>query len=148
VKTTVTTGSRLLLGLIFFVFGLNGFLQFLPAPALPESAMGFIGGLASSGYFFPVLKGTEVVAGLLLLTGVAAPLALVVLAPITLQIFLFHSILTPGLQNSVLPLVMIALHIASATAFWSLYRPLFKVRSTADEQEAARERLESIGRIA
>ena len=110
--------------------------------------MGFIGGLASSGYFFPVLKGTEVVAGLLLLTGVAAPLALVVLAPITLQIFLFHSILTPGLQNSVLPLVMIALHIASATAFWSLYRPLFKVRSTADEQEAARERLESIGRIA
>jgi Na+/H+-translocating membrane pyrophosphatase len=85
--------------------------------------------LASAGYFFPVLKATEVVAGLLLLTGIAAPVALVVLAPITLQIFLFHAALTPGLQNSVLPLVMIALHLVSATGFWAQYKPLFAKRS-------------------
>ena len=88
----VTTISRYLLGLIFFVFGLNGFLQFLPAPPLPESALAFIGGLASAPYFFPVLKGTEVITGLLLLTGIAAPVALVILAPISLQIFLFGSL--------------------------------------------------------
>lgn len=124
-KAKTTTIARIILGLIFFIFGLNGFFNFLPSPALPESAMGFIGGLASSGYFFPVLKGTEVLMGLLLITGVAAPLALVVLAPITIHILLFHAILTPGLSNSALPLVMVLLHIVSAVAYWKNFKPLF-----------------------
>ena len=119
-------GARVLLGIIYFVFGLNGFLQFLPMPPLPESAGSFLGALVATGYFFPVLKGTEVIMGGLLLAGLAAPLALVVLAPITLQIFLFHSILTPGLQNVVLPVVMIALHVIAAMGYWNLYAPLFK----------------------
>jgi putative oxidoreductase len=124
-KTKVYVGSRYLLGVIYLVFGLNGFLQFLPMPPLPEGAMAFMGGLAGSGYFFPFLKGTEVIGGALLLSGFAAPLALVVLAPITLNIFLFHFFLTPGFQNSVLPLVMIALNILAAMSYWHLYRPLF-----------------------
>lgn len=121
----IQTIARYLLGLIFFVFGLNGFLQFLPQPPLPESAMAFMGGLASTGYFFPVLKATEVIAGVLLLSGFAAPLALVILAPISIQIFLFHAILTPGLANLVLPLAIVALHVTAATAYWGIYRPLF-----------------------
>lgn len=128
------TASRIFLGLIYFVFGLNGFLQFLPQPPLPESAMGYIGGLASAGYFFPILKATEVIAGLLLLTGFATPVALVILAPITLQIFLFHSILTPGISNVVLPILMIGLHGASASAYWHLYRPLFLRHSLASSK--------------
>ncbi len=124
-KNKVYVGSRLLLGLIYVVFGLNGFLQFLPMPPLPEAAASFMGGLASSGYFFPFLKGTEVLFGALLLVGYAAPLALVVLAPITLNIFLFHWFLTPGIQNSVMPLVMIALNVLAAMSYWKLYRPLF-----------------------
>jgi putative oxidoreductase len=124
-KSKVYLGSRLLLGVIYFVFGLNGFLQFLPMPPLPEGAMSFMGGLASSGYFFPFLKGTEVVAGLLLLTGFAAPLALIILAPITLNIFLFHFFLTPGIQNSVFPIVLIALQLLAAGAYWHIYSPLF-----------------------
>ncbi len=125
----IATPAQLLLGLIYTVFGLNGFLHFLPQPEVPQAAGVFLGGLASAGYFFPVLKATEVAAGLLLLTGFAAPVALVVLAPITLQIFLFHAVLTPGLQNSALPLVMIALHLVAATAFWAQYKPLFAKRS-------------------
>ena len=140
-KNKVATGSRLLLGLIFFVFGLNGFLNFLPQPPLPESAMGFIGGVASAPYFFPVLKGTEVISGLLLLTGFAAPLALVVLAPISIQIFLFHAFLTPGIGNSVLPIAILALHITAATAYWAIYKPLFQAQratnSTAYGERAA-----------
>ncbi len=124
-KSKVYVGSRYVLGLIYLVFGLNGFLQFLPMPPLPEGAMAFMGGLAGSGYFFPFLKGTEVIAGALLLAGFAAPLALVILAPITLNIFLFHLFLTPGLQNSVLPIIMIALNILAAMSYWHLYRPLF-----------------------
>jgi putative oxidoreductase len=124
-KSKVYLGSRLLLGVIYFVFGLNGFLQFLPMPPLPEAAMSFMGGLASGGYFFPFLKGTEVIAGLLLITGFAAPLALVILAPITLNIFLFHFFLTPGIQNSALPIFMVALQLLAAMAYWNLFSPLF-----------------------
>jgi uncharacterized membrane protein YphA (DoxX/SURF4 family) len=124
-STKIQTGSRYLLGVLFFVFGLNGFLQFLPQPPLPESAMGFLGGLMSAKYFFPFLKGTEVLAGLLLLTGQAVPVALIVLAPITLNILLFHSFLTPGLENVVMPLVMVVLHVTAAARYSNVYKPLF-----------------------
>lgn len=90
------TAARLLLGLIFFVFGLNGFLHFLPMPP-PEGVAGtFMGGLAATGYFFPLLKGTEVLAGLLLLGNRFVPLALIVLAPIVVQIAAFHLFLAPA----------------------------------------------------
>lgn len=125
-KTKIALASRYLLGLIYFVFGLNGFLNFIPAPTeMPAAAMAFAGALGATGYFFPFLKGTEVLMGLLLLAGFAVPLALVVLAPITLNIFLFHFILTPGIENSIVPVAMIALHILAATGYWHLYRPLF-----------------------
>jgi len=124
-KQKVFAGARIFLGLIYFVFGLNGFLQFIPQPPMPESVVPFMTGLMSTGYFFPVLKATEVIGGLLLLTGFAAPLGLILLAPITVQIFLFHWVMTPGIENSLMPIVMIALHVTAAVAYWNLYRPLF-----------------------
>ena len=57
---------RYLLGLIFLIFGLNGFLQFLPMPEMSGAAGAYMGGLAGSGYFFPLLKGLEVVSAVLL----------------------------------------------------------------------------------
>lgn len=123
----ISTAARLLLGLIYLVFGLNGFLNFLPMkiPPMPEAATAFMTGMMKAGYFFPLLKGTEVVGGALLLSGFAAPLALVVLAPITLHIFLFHACLTPGIQQLILPVAMGVLHFVGACGFWHLYRPLF-----------------------
>jgi len=92
-----TLAARILLGLIFFVFGLNGFLNFIPAPAeMPEKVMTFMNGIMATGYFLPFLKGTETICGLLLLVGAFVPLALVVLAPIVLNIFLFHAFLEPS----------------------------------------------------
>jgi putative oxidoreductase len=122
----VTLGARVLLGLIYFVFGLNGFLNFIPVPPMPETVAHFMGALANTGYFFPVLKATETICGLLLLTGIFAPVALVVLAPITLQIFLFHLFMTPEPQNSVLPVVMIILHVLAMLRYKNVYRPLFR----------------------
>ncbi|MBI3543088.1 MAG: DoxX family protein [Deltaproteobacteria bacterium] len=88
--------ARILLGLIFFVFGLNGFLNFIPVPPMPEKTKAFMDALMATGYFIPVLKGTEVTCGLLLLVGAFVPLALVVLAPIVIQIFLFHAFIQPN----------------------------------------------------
>ena len=107
--------ARLLLGLMFFVFGLNGFLNFLPAPPMPDKAGAFIGGLLASGYFFPFLKGTEVLCGLLLLVGAFVPLALIVLAPIVINIFLFHAFLAP----SGLPVPIVIGVLLSYLAFFS-----------------------------
>ena len=107
--------ARILLGLIFFVFGLNGFLNFIPTPPMPERVAAFMSGLMASGYFFPFLKGTEVVCGLLLLSGAFVPLALVVLAPIIINIFMFHAFLAP----SGLPLAIFIGLLESYLAFFA-----------------------------
>lgn len=83
-------GLRILLGLIFTIFGLNGFFMFLPMPAPSPEAGAFFGALVATKYFFPVLKTIEICCGLLLLSGYFVPLAITILAPITIHIFLFH----------------------------------------------------------
>lgn len=120
--------SKYILGLIYFVFGLNGFLNFIPAPPPPDNVAAFMTGLMSSGYFFPFLKGTETICGLLLLSGFFVPLSLIILAPITIQIFLFHAVMTPGISNLIMPIVMIALHILAARNYWHFYKPLVKAK--------------------
>lgn len=95
-KAKLVLISRILLGLIFFVFGLNGFLQFIPMPPIPEPAGAFLGALAQSGYFFPFLKTVEVLCGLAFLWGCFVPLALVVIAPVIVNIALFHLFLDPS----------------------------------------------------
>lgn len=120
--------SKYILGLIYFIFGLNGFLNFIPAPPPAENIVPFMTGLMSTGYFFPFLKGTEVICGALLLSGFFVPLALIILAPITIQIFLFHAVMTPGLQFIVLPLVMVVLHVLAARGYWSVFKPLLRAK--------------------
>ncbi|MEO9484247.1 MAG: DoxX family membrane protein [Ekhidna sp.] len=90
------TVVRYLMGLIFLVFGLNGFLNFLPPPPMEGDLVTFMGGLMASGYFFPLLKATEVLAGVLLLSGFYVPLAIAVLGPITLNIFFVHASMEPS----------------------------------------------------
>ena len=87
---------RILLGLVFFIFGLNGFLGFIPMPEHNEAGGAFLGALAATGYMFPVIKGTEVVSGLMLLANRFVPLALVLLAPVIINIVAFHTLLEPG----------------------------------------------------
>ena len=114
---------RILLGLIFFVFGLNGFFHFLPQPSMGEEAAKFMVGLASSGYFFPFLKTLETISGALLLAGIYVPLALIILSPIVVNIFLFHIFLDPnGLPIAiVLVLFMIFLGYTYREYFKSLF---------------------------
>lgn len=90
------TVVRYLMGLIFVVFGLNGFLNFIPTPPMEGDLGTFMGGLVASGYFFPLLKSTEIIAGALLLSGFYVPLAIAVLGPITLNIFFTHAAMEPS----------------------------------------------------
>lgn len=120
------TISRYLLGLIFFVFGGAGLFNLIPPPPdIPEKLMTFMNGLMTTEYFIPFLKTTETLCGILLLLGIAPALILVVLAPISINIFLVHLFLTPGAQNLIMPIVIITMHILAATKYWGIYRPLF-----------------------
>lgn len=117
--------ARVLLGGIFLFFGLNGFLHFLPSPPLTGRALAFVGGLAASGYFFPLLKGTEIAAGLLLLSGRYVPLALTVLAPIVVNILAFHAFLVPDLG---IPLIVLALEVFLAWSYRGAFRSVLQAR--------------------
>ena len=113
--------TRTLLGLMFVVFGLNGFLNFIPMGPMPEGpAATFLGGLAQSGYFFPFLKGMEVIIGVMLLLNLFTPLALVMLVPINLNILAFHLFLTPG--EVMMSIVLVALNFYLAWVYRNSYR--------------------------
>jgi uncharacterized membrane protein YphA (DoxX/SURF4 family) len=115
--------ARILFGLTFTVFGLNGFLHFLPQPSVPEAALGFVTALAKSGYFFPLLKGTEVAAGLLLLVGRYVPLALAVLAPIIVNIAAFHLALEP---NPIMVALLVGIEAYLAWSYRDAFAPMLK----------------------
>ena len=105
----LTLIARVVLGLPFVIFGLNGFFHFIPMPPLPAEAMTFMVGLMASGYFIPFLKITEIVCGVLILTGRYVPLALVVLAPVIINIVLFNLFLAP--QGLLLPIILTVMEV-------------------------------------
>lgn len=130
------TAARLLLGAVFTVFGLNGFLHFIPAPPHSGLAAVFLGGLGASGYMFPLLKGTEVITGLLLLSNRFVPLALTILAPIVVNIVAFHAFLAPA--SLALPLVITALGIYLASTERRIFAPFFQARSSEPTPQSER----------
>jgi hypothetical protein len=113
---------RILLGAIFLIFGLNGFLQFIPQFAMPDGAIAFFGALAKTGYMLPILFAAQVIGGALLLAGIV-PLALVILAPIVVNIVTFHLFLAPG--GLPLAIVVAAASLFLAYAYRAAYEPLF-----------------------
>lgn len=137
--TTITrklpTAARLLLGLVYFVFGLNGFLQFLPTPPLDGAAGQLMGGFAAAGYMFPFIKATEVLVGLALLANRFVPLALIAAAPVTLHIVAFHLFLAP--VGIALPVVMLAAHLFLGWAYRAAYRTVLVVRAEPETAPAS-----------
>ncbi len=89
--------------------------------------MAFAGALFATGYFFPLLKATEVFAGALLLGGVLVPFALTLLAPIIVNIVAFHLFLAPG-NYAVVGLVLVG-EIYLAIVHRAAFAPLFARRT-------------------
>jgi hypothetical protein len=128
-------GARVTLGAIFFVMGgLNGFLRFVPdhPSSMRESCLvcqQFLEGILSTGYLFPLVKGVELAAGAMLIAGLWVPLASVLLAPVVVNIFLYHLFLNPaGLPLAVL---ILALQCAVAWRHREMFAPLLRPRRVA-----------------
>lgn len=126
----ITLAARILFGLILVVFGADFFLHFMPQPEeqpTPE-AMALIEGLFNTGYLFQLIKITEIAAGLMLLTGFLVPLALTLVAPIVVNIVLYHTMLdTNGL---VIAIVVLALELFLAWSYRDSFRGVLAVRAT------------------
>ena len=117
--TIAATIARYLLGLIFLVFGLNGFFHFIPMPPPSGVAGAFMGSLFVSNYLVVVFL-LQVIPAVLLLINRYVPLALTFLAPIIVNIVLFHVFMAPsGLPMAIIISVLwvlVALGVRSAFA--------------------------------
>ena len=122
---TASTVARYLAGVIFLVFGLNGFLHFIPLPPPSGVAGQFMGVLFVSHYLI-LIFALQVIGAVLLLANRYVPLALVILAPVIVNILSFHALMAP----SGLPLALFV------TVLWALvfvyvrsaFAPLFQAR--------------------
>jgi hypothetical protein len=124
----VTIVLRYILGVVFFVFGLNGFLSFIPMPPPAGAAGAFLGALAATGYMFPLIKITEVVGGALLLGNRFVPLALTLLAPVLVNILAFHTVIAPA---NPLVFIMLFAEVYLAWAYRDAFRPMLAAQAKA-----------------
>ena len=117
----ITVISRFLLGLIFLVFGLNGFLHFIQAALPPGTAGQFVGALVASNYLVVVFL-LQLVSAILLLTNRHVALALTMLAPIIVNILMFHVLMAPsGLGLAIVVTVLwIVVFLSVRSAFAGL----------------------------
>ncbi len=117
--------ARYLLGLMFTVFGLNGFLNFIhqPPPANPL-ALQFFGAVAAS-HFAAFFFAIQLLGGLLLLSGFFVPLALILLAAELYNILAFHLTLAPGAAPA---LVACVLWVLVFLGYRQSFQPIFTAR--------------------
>jgi len=88
--------ARYLLGLMFLVFGFNGFFHFIPLPPPTGLLAGQFMGAVFGSHLYVVVFLLQIVSGLLLLIGRYVPLALVLLGPVLFNILTYHLFMEPG----------------------------------------------------
>ena len=120
--------ARTLMGLVFLVFGLNGFLHFIPQPkdAMPDNVMALIGGFMKSGYMMPLISGTQTLVGVMLLLNCFVPLALALIAPVIVNIIAFHVFLMPSTIGP--GIVVLILEIYLVWTYRRVYAPMLVFR--------------------
>lgn len=122
--------ARIVMGLPLVVFGLNGFLNFIPPPPtpLPEKAMAFAGALMNSGYMMQLIGVTHLVVGVMLVTNRFVPLALALWAPFIVNSVAFHLFLErSGLGMAS---IFLALELYLAWTYRHAFRPMLAARVT------------------
>ena len=120
--------SRLLLGFLYLVFGLDFFLHFIPyQPPQHEGAAGlFKAGLMATGYFYPMQKVIQIAGGLSLLCNWYGPFSAIVLFPISLNVFLFHTILVPS--GWLMGVFLLVPNLLLGLGYRDCYRGVFTAR--------------------
>jgi putative oxidoreductase len=127
--STLSLIARILLGLVFVVFGLNGFLHFIPMGPMPTGLAGQFTTALVESHYLSVVCALQLAAGILLLLNRYVPLALTMLAPVIVNIVLFHAFMAPsGLGIAVVTCI---LWILAAYKVSSSFAGLFQQRVQA-----------------
>src|SRR5882762_309092 len=128
-----STIARYLLGSIFLVFGLNGFLHFIPMPPPSGVAGQFLGAMFVSKYLL-VVSGLQVISGALLLINRYVPLALTILGPIIVNILLFHVLMNPaGIALALLVAILWGVVFVSVrSAFTGIFEARVEIKTTPE----------------
>src|SRR5467141_887364 len=133
----LTNISRFLLGLIFLVFGLNGFLHFIPMPPPSGVAGQFLEAMFVSRYLL-VVSGLQVISGALLLINRYVPLALTILGPIIVNILLFHGLMNPaGIGLAVFVAILWAVVFVSVrSAFAGIFQARVDMKTAPEHRHS------------
>ncbi|RDK88435.1 DoxX family membrane protein [Marinirhabdus gelatinilytica] len=123
-NSTFTSIMRIVLGLALLVFGLNKFLNFIKMFEMPPAAANFMESLETTGYVFYIVAIIEISVGLMLLFKKWVPFALVLLAPLTVNILLFHLFL--DVSDIAVAIVIFTFNVILIYKYWKAYRPLFQ----------------------
>jgi len=124
-NSTFTKILRIILGIGLIFFGINKLINFMPLPELPENAANFMGSLRSTGYMLQFIGLMEILIGIFFLVNRWVPFALLLLAPISANILLFHLFLDmPGIVGA---LIVFTINVVLIYKYWRTYRPLFQV---------------------
>lgn len=118
----LVSAFRVIYGTFWLIFGLNGFWHFFPIPQPAEQGAAFMAALESAGYVMPMVYGSQIVAGMLLLLGRYMPLALLILAPIVGNIVLYDAFLNP--HGLVIGMIIMAIYLVLLYAQRKRFMPL------------------------
>ena len=121
----VTKIIRILLGSMLVIFGANKFINFMPAPEnMSEAAAGFMKAIMDTGYLFKFIGLVEIISGILLLTNKWTPFALLIIAPVILNIIMFHLVLDVAniIPGAIIFIMLVFLFCMNRNKF----SPLFK----------------------
>ena len=114
--------SRLLLGLIFLIFGLNGFFNFIPVPAQPEPASRFISQLITTGYMLYFWKSIEIISAICFLLNHYTFVAGLIALPVSTNIFAFHLFLDK--EPILISILVLVLNIIILSKFKKILRSM------------------------
>jgi putative oxidoreductase len=116
-------GARILLGLIFLIFGLNGILHLIRLPAPTGDAAAWYS-LSATHQWMNFTSVVELICGVLLLVNRFVPLALILLAPTIVNIFLFRTVLWP--QAAGIAILALILEVFLVAVYWRTFTPLLR----------------------
>ena len=133
VKKYLPVVARVLMGLLFLMTGLNGFLNFLPMPAnLPAGLVAFSIAMLNTGYLFQLAMGVQLIVAVMLLLNRYVPLALTLIAPIIVNIICIHWFL----DRSGLPMAgfVLVLELYLAWVYRKSFKPMLMAKVTPENQ--------------